>query len=438
MDRFCLDLPHDTLHLEMIKRNLSQFLKALAVPILFGCQAVSGWAQTLNDPPAPSWQDRSYMFGDWGGARTKFERQGIAFTFQSVNDFLRDTHRGAANWSRVRGTLDIDFGKTKLAPGLSFHITGLWQGGGNLGAYMGSIANPSSLVSANTARLDSWWFEQSLAHNKLSIRLGQFAGQDSYGVQGQGGSYLLEPLGYALGNLSAVYETFDPASTPGAEVRIAPFKPIYLKSAIFSGNRNPYGDDPNGFHFKFKDTPVIATEAGYIVGPIPSATQKSYPGSYKFGAALNPGPFPNIVTGIRSSGNYLLYFMAIQAIYRPEAGTDRGLDLNFAIDWTPDSVTRVYSQITGGIRYRGLIPRRSRDTGAIGVVCSRISGQLNRTYASLGLLPFGNERALEVNYSFQFARWFSFQPVIQYYFDTGANPRMRNSTVVGFRTSFIL
>ena len=129
--------------------------------------------------------------------------------------------------------------------------------------------------------------------------------------------------------------------------------------------------------------------------------------------------------------------MAIQAIYRPEAGTDRGLDLNFAIDWTPDSVTRVYSQITGGIRYRGLIPRRSRDTVAIGVVCSRISGQLNRTYASLGLLPFGNERALEVNYSFQFARWFSFQPVIQYYFDTGANPRMRNSTVVGFRTNFI-
>ena len=113
---------HDILHLEMIKRNLPQFLKALAVLILFRCQAVSGWAQTLNDPAAPSWQDRSYMFGDWGGARTKLERQGIAFTFQSVNDFLRDTHRGVANWSRVRGTLDIDFGKTKLAPGLSFHI----------------------------------------------------------------------------------------------------------------------------------------------------------------------------------------------------------------------------------------------------------------------------------------------------------------------------
>ena len=38
---------------------------------------------------------------------------------------------------------------------LRFHITALWQTGGNLGAYIGSTANPSSLVSADTTRLDS-------------------------------------------------------------------------------------------------------------------------------------------------------------------------------------------------------------------------------------------------------------------------------------------
>jgi len=35
-------------------------------------------------------------------------------------------------------------------------------------------------------------------------------------------------------------------------------------------------------------------------------------------------------------------------------------------------------------------------------------------------------------------RWFTFQPVFQYYFDTGANPLMRNLTVAGFRTTFSL
>ena len=376
------------------------------------------------------------MFGDWGGKRTKLERKGITFSFLSVNDFLLDTKSDAANWSRVRGTLDIDFGREELVPGLKFHITGLWQGGGNMGAYIGSIANPSSLVSANTTRLDSWWFEQALANNKLFIRLGQFAGLDFYGVQADGGSYVLEPLGYAIGNLfTADYESFDPAGTPAAEIRVVPSKHFYWKSAIFSGNRNPYQDDTNGFHFKFKDTPVIATEVGYLLDPSPSAG-KSYPGAYKFGATINPGPFADIVTGLQSKGNYLLYFMVSQTIYRPEAGSDRGLDLNFAFDWTPDNITRNYSQITGGARYHGLIPRRSRDTAAFGVVYSRISPKLNQAHANLGLLPFGSEKALEVNYSLRVTRWFTFQPVVQYYFDTGANPLMRNSTVAGFRTTF--
>jgi carbohydrate-selective porin OprB len=379
------------------------------------------------------------MFGAWNGERTRLEHLGITFSFLSVNDFLADGKGDDANWSRVRGTMDVDFGKAELFPGLRFHVTGLWQGGGNMGAYIGSIANPSSLVSADTARLDSWWFEQALANDKLFVRVGQFAGLDFYGVQADGASYILEPLGYAIGNLfPADYESFDPAATPAAEIRFAPSKHIYFKSAIFSGNRNPYHDDISGFHLKFKDSPVIATEAGYLVAPDASTTKKTYPGSYKFGATTNPGPFTDIVTGARSSTNYLLYFMANQTIYRQQAGSDRGLDFNFAFDWTPDSFTRNYSQITGGLRYHGLVPHRGNDTLAVGVVYSRISPELNRAYTSLGLLPFGSEKAVEVNYALKVTRWFTFQPVVQHYFDTGANPTNRSSTVAGFRTTFVL
>jgi carbohydrate-selective porin OprB len=379
------------------------------------------------------------MFGTWNGERTRLEHMGVTFSFQSVNDFLVDGKGDDANWSRVRGTMDIDFGKAELFPGLKFHVTGLWQAGGNMGTHIGSVANPSSLVSANTTRLDSWWFEQALANNKLFVRVGQFAGLDFYGVQADGGSYILEPLGYAIGNLfPADYESFNPAATPAAEVRFAPSKHFYCKSAIFSGNRNPYHDDISGFHLKFKDSPVIATEAGYLVAPTPSTTTKTYPGSYKFGATTNPGPFSDIVTGTRSSGNYLLYFMANQTIYRQEAGSDRGLDFNFAFDWTPDNFTRNYSQITGGFRYHGLIPRRERDTVAVGVVYSRISPELNRAYTSLGLPGFGSEKAVEVNYALKVTKWFTFQPVVQHYFDTGASPLNRNYAVAGFRTTFLL
>ena len=379
------------------------------------------------------------MFGDWNGQRTRLENRGVTFSFQSVNDFLLDGQGDAANWSRVRGTMDVDFGKAELVPGLKFHVTGLWQGGGNMGSYIGSIANPTSLLSANTARLDSWWFEQAMFDQKLFVKLGQFAGQDFYGVQQDGASYVMEPLGYALGNLfGSTYETFDPAATPAAEIRVVPSRHFYVKSAIFSGNRNPYADDPNGFHFKFKNSPIIATEAGYLVAPGSTGLNKTYPGAYKFGATVNPGPFPNLVTGVSGSGNYLLYFMANQAVYRRFAGSTRGLDLNFAVDWSPGDVSRVFSQVTGGVRYNGLLPRRDRDTLAFGIVYSRISDQLSRAYVSQGLSPFGSEKALEINYAFAVTRWFTFQPVVQHYLDTGANPQGRNSTVAGFRTSFTL
>ena len=137
-----------------MKRRLIEF-SGIALLLLSLCVAPAAHAQTSGDSSAASWANSPYMLGDWGGKRTALERSGIVFNFVSVNDFLEDSRSDIANWSRVRGTLDIDFAKAELVQGLTFHITALWQAGGNLGTYIGSIANPSSLVSAeyHAARL---------------------------------------------------------------------------------------------------------------------------------------------------------------------------------------------------------------------------------------------------------------------------------------------
>jgi porin len=176
-----------------MKQQLTQ-LPGAAILLLSICVATPAHAQTTGESPSTSWANSPYMLGDWGGERTALEHSGIVFNFVSVNDLLVDARSDVANWSRVRGTLDIDFGKAELVQGLTFHITALWQAGGNMGTDIGSIANPSSLVSADTTRLDSWWFQQALAHNKVFIRAGQFAGLDFYGNQLYGGSYIMEPL----------------------------------------------------------------------------------------------------------------------------------------------------------------------------------------------------------------------------------------------------
>lgn len=414
------------------------FSRVVGTALVLGCLLASANAQELIGSDTNVRTNSLYMFGDWSGQRIRLANSGAVFNVIYVDDLFVDGRGDLGNWSRLRGTLDFDFGKAELIRGLKFHIAAMWQAGGNVGAYLGTIASPSSNASFNLTRLDSWWFEQAVAKDKVFLRVGQFAGFDSYGVQQDGESYLNEPMGYALGNLFAAdYEPFAPAATPAAEVRYVPSTHFYVKSAIFSGNRHPLQDDISGTHLKFKDTPVIASEVGYLVNSGPSLEAKTYPGAYKFGATINPGPFFNIATGERSRTNYLIYFMANQRIYRAQAGNERGVDVNFAFDRSPADITKNFSQITGGVRYHGLIRHRDSDTLAAGIVYSRISGVLNHALSQAGQTPLRAEKVLELTYTMRLRPWLTFQPFVEHYFQTGGNPHSR-VTVAGFRTTFVL
>ena len=398
------------------------------------------------DPPPFDGQSGNYLLGDWGGERTALAEKGIKFDFFYIADLQANPSGGLqqsqAGWERIRGTVDINFDHILQWQGLSFHATGLWQVGANLGAKIGTIANPSDLVSAHTTRLDSWWLEQYFVKNKFRIRAGQLAGFDFYGNQDYGGSWLMEPLGYAFGNLfGATYESFNPAGTPGVEVRFAPTRNFYVKSAVMAGNRDQYHQDLTGFGFKILNTPDFLFESGYLVHPQSdgsgaksgSSAGKSYPGIYKFGAAYNAGKFSNSAE-IRSNGNYLLYAMASQAVFRSDPGSNRGLDATFGFDWSPGDVTRQNVQITAGARFNAPFAGREKDRIACGFVYSKISDPYRQFGELLGAAPLGSEKAFELNYSLQVTPYFLLQPTFQYYVDVGANPALPNAPVLGFRT----
>jgi porin len=424
------------------KRRLlySLLLLPLALVLPARTQTIS---PNASDPVGSDSQPRKYLLGDWGGARSGLAEKGITFDFFYITDVEGNPTGGKqqteADWERVRGTVDINFDQFMQWQGLRFHATGLWQAGGNLGSKIGTLANPSDLVSANAARLDSFWLEQFFLKDKVRIRVGQLAGLDFYGNQDYGGTFLIEPLGYALGNLfSSTYESFDPAGTPGAEVRFAPKRNFYVKAAVMSGNRDPYHQDPTGFEFKIRDTPDFLFETGYLVGApgsssTDSATGKSYPGTYKFGAVYNRGQFPD-ATGRVSNGNYLIYGMASQALFRTDAGSRRGLDATFGFDWSPGDVTRQNTQITAGVRFNGPVARRKDDRVACGFVYSKISDPFSEFGELLGGAPLGSEKAFEVNYSVQVTPYLILEPAFQHYVDVGGNRALANATVFGLRT----
>ncbi len=428
------------------------------VPLMLGAAAAAQNALPSNPRPNGSFADfasRQYFFGDWGGERSALAEKGIVFDFFYITDMQANPSGGLqqtyAGWERIRGTVDINFDRMIQWQGLSFHATGLWQSGRDLGGKIGTLANPSDLVSRHTTRLDAFWVQQAFLHNRIRVRAGQLAGLDLFGLQEYGGTLVMEPLGYAFGNLfSSIYESFNPAGTPGAEILVAPTSHFYIKSAVISGNRNPYQQDPTGTNFAIRNSPNFLFEAGYLrggnrcwpteVGPPPpscttgpEATGKTYPGAYKFGAVYNGGKFPN-PRGIESSGNYLIYGMASQALFRLERGSNRGLDATFGFDYSPGDVSRENVQITAGARINAPFARRPKDRIGIGFVYSKISDPFGDYQALLGGPRLGSEKAFELNYSLQVRPYLLVQPTFQYYANVGGNPALSNAPVLGFRT----
>jgi carbohydrate-selective porin OprB len=381
-----------------------------------------------------------HLFGNWGGERTRLGERGVSFDFQYVSDSLWNLKSKQperfASWNRFRGTVDIDFGKLTGWHDLYFHATALWQGGGNLGTYLGLLTSPSGMSSGNTCRLDSWWIEKRWLDERITARVGQFAGQDFYGAQHYAASFIFEPMGYALGNLFTTFESFDPPSTPAMEVRVVPIHNVYVKSMVLAAVHSLFSQNPTGLVPQFNGTPVSVSEIGFTPGKKASAvrafdnveSRKGYSGLYQFGASYNPGKFTAPTSATPRSGNYLLYWMASQALWRMDPKEAKGLDATFAYDWSPPSINRNYTLLTAGLRFNEPLPLHFHNTMSLGYVRNSLSQQ----FLPPGAAPYKTEQGVEFNALLDVLPMVLLQPVVQYYANVGGG--MQRAVVFGFRT----
>jgi porin len=401
----------------------------------------SSIGETLSGPDSHETGQgpHGHLLGDWGGVRPYLFERGVRFDFQYISDNLTNVHSDRndrfVSWDRVRGTVDIDFGALIGQAGWYFHATALWQNGGNLGTYLGLLTSPSGMSSSHTFRLDSWWVEKRWLDERLTVRLGQFAGQDFYGAQHYAVSFIFEPMGYALGNLFTDFESFDPPSTPAAEVRVVPLEYLYVKSMVIAEDRDPFSHNPTGLVPQFHGGTVIVSEIGFTPGKKASSVRafdnvearKGYSGLYQFGASYNPGDF-RTATGKRESGNYLLYWMASQALWRVDPNAARGLDATFAYDWSPPDINRNNSLLTAGLRFNEPFPLPIHNTMSLGYVWNHLSSDFRPNNAT----TWNTEQGLEFNMLLDVAPMVLFQPVVQYYANAGGGSE--DAVVVGFRT----
>jgi len=428
----------------MYKRYLQFLLLLWSGFGVWASPALSQTAQdeTLSGPDSHETGQgpHGHLFGDWVGERSQLADRGVTFDLQYVSDSLwnikSEQKERFASWNRFRGTVDIDFGRLVGEPGLYFHATGLWQGGGNLGTYLGLLTSPSGMSSANTCRLDSWWIEKRWLDERIIARAGQFAGQDFYGAQHYAASFIFEPMGYALGNLSTTFESFDPPSTPALEVRVVPTHNLYVKSMVLAAVRSSFSQNPTGLVPQFNGTPVSVSEIGFTPGKKATSvrafdtvdSRKGYSGLYQFGASYNPGTFTSPTGSAPRSGNYLLYWMVSQALWRVDRTEARGLDATFAYDWSPADINRNNKLLTAGLRFNEPLPVNVHNTMSLGYVRNSLSPQ----FGPPGAPAWKAERGVEFNTLLDPLPMLLLQPVIQYYANVGGG--VQRAVVFGFRT----
>jgi porin len=408
---------------------------------VFAARAYPQIGETLSGPDSHETGQgpHGHLLGDWGGVRPYLFERGVRFDLQYISDNLSniesDRNERFVSWNRVRSTIDIDFGALVGQSGWYFHATALWQGGGHLDRQLGLLTSPSGMSSSHTFRLDSWWLEKRWLDERLTVRLGQFAGQDFYGAQHYAASFIFEPMGYALGNLFTDFESFDPPSTPAVEVRVVPIDHLYVKSMVIAEDRKPFSHNPTGLVPQFNGGPVSVFEIGFTPGKKASSvrafdnveTRKGYSGLYQFGASYNPGEFTT-ATGKPESGNYLLYWMASQALWRIDPEGARGLDATFAYDWSPPDINRNNTLLTAGLRFNEPLPIPIHNTMSLGYVRNHLSSDFRPNNAT----TWNTEHGLEFNILLDIAPMVLLQPVVQYYANVGGGSE--SAVVVGFRT----
>jgi porin len=205
---------------------------------------------------------------------------------------------------------------------------------------------------------------------------------------------------------------------------------------VLAAVASPFLQNPTGLVPQFNGTPVSVSEIGFTPGKKASSVRafdnvenrKGYSGLYQFGAAYNPAKFMSPTSATPRSGNYLLYWMASQALWRVDPREAKGLDATFAYDWSPPGVNRNNTLLTTGLRFNEPLPVHFHNTMSLGYVRNSLSPQ----FLSRGMPAWKPEQGVEFNTLLDVLPMLLLQPVVQYYENVGGGTQ--RAVVFGFRT----
>ncbi len=430
-------------------------------------------------------QRSNYLLGDMWGLRTKLSEYGVSFGLEETSEVLGNVSGGARTGFDYDGltqaVLELDTGRANAWYGGLFNASALEIHGRNVSAdNLMNLQTVSGIEADRSLRLWELWFQQKfLEEDRLDIKIGQQSLDQEFMVSNNALYFVNTMFGWPMlpsADLPGGGPAY-PLSALGVRFRARPIDQLNILVGVFNGSpvRNNSGDpqqqNASGTSFPLNGGALAIAELQYSY---PALGSMVYAGDsqplakiYRIGIWYDTERFADqrlddqglslanpTSSGapLQHRGDYALYAVADQMVWRSEADPNRSISLFGRIMGTPQGDRNLIDfSMNAGLVFRDPFTYRTDDTFGVGMGTTHVSNRAaaldrdNFVYAG-GFSPVRHtETYIELTYQYQVTAWWQVQPDLQYVFNPGAgvaNPnglpqRIKNEAVLGIRTTIL-
>ncbi len=380
------------------------------------------------------------LTGDWWGARTWLEDQGIEFGLSMTSVYQHNVHGGlqTRNGHRITGSVDYELT-------LDFGAMGLWDGGilyvsaesdwndGIGGDRVGSLFGVNDDAAGDEEIIvGDLWYEHTFWDGKALLRLGRIGGGGDIDANAYANDETSQFLNSALVNIANI-----PAPDDGLGVQLV-VQPVDWFYALAVANDGQAKGNTPGFNTTFHDEDYFFFAAEVGLMPIWETAWGELPGGYRLGIWYDPQPkdrYFNDLGGRRLTvptkrDDVGFYFNMDQMVWKEnpaDVADTQGIGMFFRYSFAHEEANEIEHFWSIGGQYEGLIPTRDEDVLGFGFAQGILSSDLR--YFDGG----DRENVYELYYNAQVFPWLSVTPDFQYISNPGADKDGDDAFVAGLR-----
>ena len=422
-----------------------------------------------SQPTTPDLWHKNTLLGDWGGLRPLLNNYGITFTVNQTSDYVGNTQGGVRQGFVYDGllNLEVDFDLNKAIgwQGGRFHFSGYGIQGQDLSVnYIGNIMTATNVESQpSIAKIGEVWLEQRFLDDRVGLRGGLIEADRYYMISPTASVFVNATFGFPDSwevNMPGGGPGY-PNAVPGALLSVQPNDTWMLTASVMNGT--PIGPNTSSTRYG-NDFPVgdgVLSWAEAAFSPRLQLGTTTLPGAYKFGGWYN-STMVNNITQVDSGrtfanpvnqnyrGQYALYGLLDQALWREDASENQGVSGFFRATYSPqENRNMVTWYFDTGLTYTGLFDGRPVDVLGLGFAWAKITPYLSGQIATQNTLagtqsPMPTaESLIELTYQAPVSPWLTLQPFLQYSINPAGkapmpnnpNQTIPNATIVGLRAN---